>query len=181
MYTAALPWPRVPSFLPGAGGTKDREGWWWWWRAGKQTMRLKRQKSIGNEASLVWLPVGRLVSWFIPFFFPLSSWVLLKIIFLPMMLSRKRLQRSLQNSWQYHLYAEQGGIANKLFCMFFFNLADVFSVNYEPNSPFRWFNKCVDIDNPNPTFPGQEHISSETNGACRPPSLFSHKRWSHRF
>lgn len=49
------------SFLPGAGGTKDREGWWWW-RAGKQTMRLKRQKSIGNEASLVWLPVGQLVN-----------------------------------------------------------------------------------------------------------------------
>lgn len=93
-----------------------------------------------------------------------------------MKLSRKRLQRSLQGSWHCHFYAQPGGTANKLLLTFCFNLADAFSLNYESNTPFHWFNKCVDTDIPDPPFPGQDHVSLETHWACRPPSLFSHKQ-----
>lgn len=44
-------------------------------------MRQERQKSIGNESSLAWLPEGQLVTDLYNVF-PLSSQVLLKIIFL---------------------------------------------------------------------------------------------------
>lgn len=142
-------WKHKRTGRAGGGGNLENRQWGW------------REKSIGNEASLVWLPVGQLVNWLIPLF-PLSSWVLLKIIFLPMMLSRKRPHCSLQNLWQCHYFAEWGGTANMLFLMFRFNLADAFSVNCEPRSSCHWFNECVDTDIPNPTFPDQEHISLET-------------------
>lgn len=168
-HTALLPWP-------GTAGMKDGQGWWWT-RAGKQTERQERLKSIGNESSLAWLPVGQPINWFIQYF---SS----------QFLSSTENYFSCQSCFpgtdcsacfktpdSIIYFLNEGAIANKLFLMLCFNLADVFSVNYEPNSSFHCLNKCVDTDISNPTFPGQDHVSLETNWAWR--TLFSHKCWSH--
>lgn len=143
--------------LPARSWKTSRDGCWW--RAGKQMTRLRRQKSIGNEAALVWLPMGQVASWFTLFFFPFLCWILLKIIFLPMMLSRKSLQGSLQNFWQYCLYVERRGTEDKIFLMLCFNLTDALLVNYEPNSQFHRSYNWVDTLIFNPTFPFHERLT----------------------
>lgn len=120
---------------------------------------------------------GSTYYWFYTMFFLSVLGFYWKLFFSPVMLSRNTLKCLLQNSWQYHLFAEQGGTANKFFLMLCFNLTDALSMNYKPNSSFQCFNKCVDTDISNPTFPGQGHVSLETNWACR--TLFSRKCWSH--
>lgn len=174
-HTAVLPWPRTQSSLPGAAGTKDGQGWWWM-RAGKQTVRQERQKSIGNESSLAWLPVGQLITDLYNVF-PLSSWVLLKIIFLTSDAFQEQAEVLASKLLTVSFICWTRGHSKQVFFMFCFNLADAFSVNYEPNSLFHCFNKCVDTDISNPTFPGQGHVSLETNWSCR--TLLSYKCWTH--
>lgn len=51
-------WKHKRTGRAGGGGNLENRQWGW------------REKSIGNEASLVWLPVGQLVNWLIPLFSP---------------------------------------------------------------------------------------------------------------